>query len=149
MRQDIIDATGQENLAPPANDNIAADGTFGVNEWGCYGQTENPHRTTHGGVPVVNVHARSACPNDDVPYLWVETELHREYNCVFSTCFGIEPWGPPSNDDVENGRFVDTYSEGPCLDTTYYKGISAHLMIGPDGNRYIAFTTKRARVTCP
>ena len=147
MRQDIIDANAEEGLVPTGNDYIAADGNVVVNQWGCYGQTDNPHYSVHGGVPVVDVHARTACPNDTVSYLWVETELHREYNCIFSTCFGIEPWGPVASKSAENKRSVEVYSEGPCLHTTYYKGISAHSMIGPDDNQYIAFTSKRAKVT--
>ena len=45
------------------------------NPWGCYGQTDYPHASDSEGPWVVNVHARTVCPNGfEVPEIWVETE---------------------------------------------------------------------------
>lgn len=131
-----------------------ASGASGIiieeNEWGCYGQTDNPHQTIHYDIKVVNVHARTKCDDDRMPVLWVETQLYREYNCIFSVCFGIEPWGAESEQYEYNEYEATTWSDGPCLDSTYYKGISAHLMEDPDGREYGILTQKRAKVTtCP
>ena len=34
------------------------------NPWGCYGQTDYPHASNSKGTGVVNVHARTVCPNN-------------------------------------------------------------------------------------
>ena len=119
---------------------------MGVNEWGCYGQTMNPHATWREGIRVVSVHAKSQCKNK-VDRLWVSTQLYREYNCWFGYCLDRQTWGPPGQRGRDNAWKVEVWSAGPCWNNEQYYAFSAHSMIGPDDKQYTAFTWKRNRVT--
>ncbi len=122
-------------------------GGFVNNPYGCYGLTEYPHKSTDSGFDEVSLHARSECPgNFVVPFLWVQTQLYRETHCAWSTCFGSEPWGPVDTQSIDYGYSVQANSRGACLNS-WYKGVSAHMMRGWDGNTYYSFTINRAEVS--
>ncbi len=124
-------------------------GRFEGNPHGCYGLTEHPHKSNHSGFAEVSLHARSECPgNFVVPFLWVQTQLYRETHCVWSTCFGSEPWGNVDSRRKDDGYSVQANSRGTCLNS-WYKGVSAHMMRDWEGRIYYSFTTNRAEVsTC-
>ncbi len=120
------------------------------NPWGCYGQTDYPHASDSEGPWVVNVHARTVCPNGfEVPEIWVETELYRQTHCFLGFCFGLEPWGPEVSDTAYNAYSIEVTTHGPC-ENGRYRAISAHWMLGPDGNTYGGITSNSRKVSnCP
>jgi hypothetical protein len=114
------------------------------NPYGCYGQSNNPHHSTH--YPgTINVTAFTSC-SQNVPEIYVETTLQRY------TCFIFCWWGNagPKGSSVRYGRsYVETNSSTSCKSGTY-RGVSYHYIIGWDGIRYEAYTISNVvNLTCP
>lgn len=121
-----------------------------VNPWGCFGQTDNPHRSTTPGVLAVNVHARTECPGGQkMPEMTVLTRLYKATNCVGSVCFGWTPWGPIGQKSGTDVYKVEATSAGPCVNGRY-KGLSVHWMRGKDNKTYSGVTSNTNVVSnCP
>lgn len=114
-----------------------------VNPYGCFGHTDNPHKSTHFPNSV-NVEAKTQCPIA-VPEIKVITQLYVE-QCFLFICDWETYGGPGENYDEDVNR-VDANSAGsPCVNNTY-QGFSYHWIRGADGNTYSGYTWKTADVT--
>ena len=116
------------------------------NPYGCEGQTDYPHKSTHQSGNA-NVVARTTCP---APHLmaeiYVSTQLYKR-SCSGFTC-EWNVYGPHEHELKENARTAQTNSAGPCVNGRY-KGVSAHYIIDAEGDLYFAITQKAANInTC-
>lgn len=128
---------GESESAPPPE----SDPQWGVmqNPWNCQGQTDNPHKSTH--VPgTVNVVARSSC-GISVPTIRVITALQR-WNFPFWSTVGNSPLVQSSP-----GSYVQTNAAATCV-TDWYRGVSGHSVVGPDGFTYGLNTKNQEYVVC-
>jgi hypothetical protein len=64
--------------------NTAFSTQFDPNPWGCLGQTDNPHKSTHTGGLTINVEAWTQC-NVSVPTIHVDTQLYVK-DCPWFWC---------------------------------------------------------------
>ena len=106
----------------------------GYNPYGCFGQTDNPHKSSNTWA--ANVHAKSECAVN-VPEIHVETQLYKE---ICPIC-GFAVIGPLAPDWGVNEKLLEVNSAGPSpCENGKYKGTSSHSVIGANGIQYIAFT---------
>lgn len=113
------------------------------NPYGCVGTTNNPHRSSH--VPgTVNVIAHTYC-SVAVPEIHVQTTLFR-WQCWGPFCW-YAAYGSTGSDTQHWRNHVQANSAGQCI-TGWYKGESYHYIIGYDGIRYEAWTSREAYVNC-
>ena len=139
-------------LVPWPDDHEGSGGTaatsfstqFDPNPYGCIGQTDNPHKSTHTGGTTINVIARTKC-NVSVPEIYVNTQLYKR-DCGWPWC-GWSPYAPDNPKTDYNKSLLQTNSaSGPCVNGEY-KGTSSHYIIGADGNFYSAITQNAENVT--
>ena len=142
-------AAGQSSTLLGSGGSIAAGSltaSLEVNPWGCFGKTDNPHKSKHDPT-TVNVEARTKCPSHAMPAMSVVTQLFKGSNCFFGVCYSWSPYGAPGVEHDDDVRVVETNSAGgPCVNG-YYKGISYHWMRGLDGNTYTGVTINTQEVT--
>jgi hypothetical protein len=117
--------------------------------FGCRAQTDWPHLSGHV-LGTINVTARTECPQP-VPQIYVETQLYRcSLLAIGRFCLG--GWVPHGIKGIDI-RFYATLakanSAGPCVDG-HYRAWSYHWIIGPDGKRYITWSSSPTiRIACP
>lgn len=111
------------------------------NPYGCVGQTDYPHRSTHAGGQRVNVIAWTEC-DVPVPVIYTATQLfHRTCKWLGFVC-AWEPYGLPGSTIAYSSRYTEANSsEGPCVNN-WYMGLSHHYIIDANGDRYSADTTR-------
>lgn len=108
----------------------------GYNPYGCFGQTDNPHKSSNTWA--ANVHAKSECAVN-VPEIHVTTQLYKE-SCFLTFC-EWEVHGPVAPKWDVDRKLVKVNSAGPPpCENGKYKGTSSHSVIGANGIQYIAFT---------
>jgi hypothetical protein len=113
------------------------------NPYGCVGTTDNPHKSTHVGF-TVNVVARTRC-TVVVPKIYVETTLYR-WQCWGPFCW-YGTYGPKGSELRYGFDQASANSANTCV-TGWYKGDSYHYIIGANGIRYEAWTSREAYVNC-
>ena len=117
---------------------------FEPNPYGCIGQTDNPHRSTHTGGVTFNVIAWTEC-DVSLPEIYVNTQLYKR-DCGWPWC-GWSVYGDPNPKTDYDKQYLETNSAGaPCVNGEY-KGTSSHYIIGADGNFYSAITQNVQDVT--
>jgi hypothetical protein len=141
------DPTHPDDLSSnvPLSSENNQDATLIPNPYGCYGQTDDPHKSTH--VPGnVNVVARTECDWANVPEIHVSTTLQ------YWKCFIICWWSTIGSTGSTTDYFDDDVtanSAANCISGTHnYRGISYHYIIGSDGNRYEGWTANEKTLTC-
>ena len=105
-----------------------------VNPYGCYGHTENPHRSNRNPNNA-NVHAHTICPNRQrMPTIGVGTQLQR-WTCVRVVICSWRGHGPYRENPRTNRYSVEINSAGPCRNG-FYRGASIHWIIDQNGRFY-------------
>jgi len=113
------------------------------NPYGCYGQTDYPHRSN---TPPnnANVHAFTEC-SVNVPEIHVDTQLFKR-SCTAWVFCEWKAWGPVGEETRYDRYIARANSAGPCQNGKY-KGSSSHYIVGADDNFYYAFTSNIRDIT--
>ncbi len=132
------DAPPEAPLTQPAGKGgtVSVNQAMEPNPYGCVGRTDYPHKSTHVE-GTVNVVAYTTC-TVFVPQIYVKTRLY-QWVCWGPFCW-YSAYGPESENLQYGGNQVSANSAGQCV-TGWYKGDSYHYIIGPDGNKYEAWTS--------
>lgn len=113
------------------------------NPYGCFGQTDSPHKSSHVAGSV-NVVARTTCAVP-VPEIVVGTILEKQTCVVFCWWSAV---GGSGLDRRYNTSWAKTNSAAtPCV-SGKYRGNSFHIVRGADGKIYETVTSKTATITC-
>jgi|GEM_PF-6055798 len=109
------------------------------NPYGCFGRSDNPHRSTH--IPSnVSAQGTTSC-RVPVPWIYVRSSLYRSRWFWFDEHISTTQLG-------RSGTVAQVNPGGRCVDSGNYYVTSYHEVRGPDARLYWTRTSNSAYVNC-